>query len=105
MARFSKITKALLAEVVAVDDVNDALFRFQTAIGIDDGGIAGVVFSGGWDDEWSSASAERRHEMMAHYIGTERRMAGPSTKARVVRSAPFPHPCERPISASPNAKA
>lgn len=103
MARFSKITKALLAEVVAIDDLNDALFRFQTAIGIDDGGVAGVVFSGTWDDEWPTASAERRHEMMAHYIGTERRMAGPSTKARTVSTA-LPQLSERTNSASPDVK-
>jgi len=76
MARFSKITKVLLAEVVAIDDLNDALFRFQTAIGIDDGGVASIVFSGGWDDEWPSATAERRQQMMDHYIGAERAMTG-----------------------------
>lgn len=76
MARFSEITKGLLSEVVAIDDLNDALFLFQTAIGIDDGGVAGVVFSGGWDDEWHSATAARRHEMMAHYVSVEHAMAG-----------------------------
>lgn len=105
MARFSKITKSLLAEVVAMDDLDDALFRFQTAIGIDDGGVAALVFSGSWDDEWPSANAERRHEMLAHYIGTERRMASPPAKARAASTAPLSPPCEAPNMANPDAKA
>lgn len=55
-----------------MDDVNEALFKFQNAVGIDDGGIAGVVFSGGLDDEWPTASIQRRHEIMSRYIEVER---------------------------------
>lgn len=76
MARFSLITKKLVAAAVATDDLNDALYQFQNAIGIDSGDVAGVVFSGGWDDEWTTASLARRHEMMTHYVATERASAG-----------------------------
>jgi hypothetical protein len=75
MANLNLITPALVAEVVAIDDVNDALFRFQTEVGIDDGGVAGIAFSGGWDTEWPSATIEQRHSMMARYIEAERAFA------------------------------
>lgn len=77
MPRFSRITEKLITEAVKTDDLNDALYRFQNAIGIDSGDIAGVVFSGGWDDEWPLATIERRREMMDHYISVERSSAGP----------------------------
>lgn len=76
MADFSKVNDELLATVVATDDLNDALFDFQLTVGINDGGVAALVFSGGWDDEWPSATKERRHQMMQHYIGVERSFAG-----------------------------
>jgi hypothetical protein len=77
MPRFSQITKKLITEAVTTDDLNDALFRFQNAIGIDSGDIAGVVFTGVWDDEWPLATIKRRREMMDHYISVERSSAGP----------------------------
>lgn len=75
MGTFDQIPEQLVEDTIAKDDLNDALFDFQNAIGIDDGGVAGVVFSGGWDDEWPTATQERRREMMAHYIGVERSFA------------------------------
>lgn len=75
MADFSKVNDELLAKVVATDDLNDALFDFQLTVGINDGGVAALVFSGGWDDEWASATSERRHQMMQHYIRVERSFA------------------------------
>jgi hypothetical protein len=75
MTDLSNISDSLIAKVVTIDDVDEALFEFQTAVGIDDGGIAGVVFSGGWDAEWRTASTERRSSMMAHYINVERSFA------------------------------
>jgi len=43
--RFSQITKKLITEAVTTDNLTDALFRFQNAIGIDSGDVAGVVFN------------------------------------------------------------
>lgn len=77
MPRFSQITEKLITEAVTTDDLNDALYRFQNAIGIDSGDIAGVVFTGAWDDEWPLTTIERRREMMDHYISVERSSAGP----------------------------
>ena len=67
----SRITEELIRAAIANDDLNDALFTFQQTIGVDDGGVAAVVFSGGWDDEWPSANAARRLEMMNRYVGLE----------------------------------
>lgn len=75
MARFSRITKKLIAVAVVCDDLNQGLCDFQNAIGIDSGDVAGVVFTGDWEREWPIASQERRQEMMAHYIHTERCIA------------------------------
>lgn len=75
MAAFDQITEQLIEDTIAKDDLNDALFDFQNAIGIDDGGVAGVVFSGSWGDEWPTATPARRREMMAHYIDVERSFA------------------------------
>lgn len=77
MARFSKITRKLLNETVSHSDLNSALFHFQSTIGIDSGDVAGRVFGTGWDDEWPTAPADRRHEMMKHYIELERFYAQP----------------------------
>jgi hypothetical protein len=71
MARISRITKKLITATVSNDDLNDALFDFQNAIGIKSGDVAGQVFSGGWNEEWKGASLERRREMMSHYIAVE----------------------------------
>lgn len=46
----------------------------MTAIGIHDEGVAGVVLSGHWDDEWPSVTKDLCHKMMAPYIGAERAM-------------------------------
>jgi hypothetical protein len=72
MARLSRITQKLVRTAVSTDDLTDALFAFQNAVGISAGDVAGRVFAFGWDDEWPAASPERRHEMMEHYIGAER---------------------------------
>ena len=67
------IADKLLAQTIAEDNLNDASFMFQSAIGIDSGDVAGLVFSGrDWDSEWPLASPNRRIEMMSHYIDVER---------------------------------
>lgn len=73
MIDFMLITDKLLTRTIAENDLNDALFMFQNAVGIDSGDVAGLVFSGrGWDTEWPLASPDRRIEMMNHYIDVER---------------------------------
>lgn len=76
MPRFSRITKKLIATAVSTDDLNNALYDFQCAIGIHDGDVAGVVFAGPREEEWPTATPERRREMMKHYIDVERTCAG-----------------------------
>jgi hypothetical protein len=72
---FHRITDELIAQAVAVDDLNDALFAFQCHIGIDAGDVASIVFCGAWEDEWPTATHPRRREMVDHYIEAERRYA------------------------------
>lgn len=67
----NRITDELISATVANDDLTDALFSFQQAIGVDDGGVAAAVFSGGWDEEWPGANAVRRREMMDRYVSLE----------------------------------
>lgn len=72
MPRFSRITKMLITRTVETDNLDDALFAFQNAIGITCGGIASQVFSDGWDEEWPKAAETRRREMLNYYIVRER---------------------------------
>lgn len=72
MASISDITEELINTAVATDDLTDALFDFQKAIGVDAGDVAARAFGFGWDEEWPGATAARRGEMMDHYIGLER---------------------------------
>jgi len=71
MAVERRITKELISATVVNDDLNEALFAFQQAIGVDDGGVAAAVFSQGWDEEWPGASEARRRAMMDHYVSLE----------------------------------
>jgi hypothetical protein len=75
MARISDITEELINAAVANDDLTDALYNFQNAIGIDAGDVAGLVFGFGWDDEWPDATPTRRREMMDRYVDRERQYA------------------------------
>lgn len=75
MTNVSAITEDLINTAVATDDLTDALFNFQTAIGQDDGGVAALVFSGDWATEWPTASPARRREMMDRYVELERHYA------------------------------
>jgi len=45
MAVDRRITKELISATVVNDDLNEALFAFQQAFGVDDGGVAAAVFS------------------------------------------------------------
>lgn len=72
-----RITDELIASTVATDDLDDALFAFQSHIGIDAGDVASIVFCGEWEEEWPNASHSRRREMLDHYINTERLYAEP----------------------------
>jgi len=72
MASISDITEELINTAVATDDLTDALFNLQRAIGVDAGDVAARVFGFGWDEEWPGATTDRRREMMDHYIELER---------------------------------
>ncbi len=66
-----EFTVELLSKAVATSDLNEALFALQNAVGIDCGGIAGMVFGSAWSSEWPGASPERRLEMMKYYASRE----------------------------------
>ena len=72
MAGNRDITEDLINAAVATHDLTDALFNFQSAIGVDAGDVAARLFGAGWDDEWPGATGARRGEMMAQYIELER---------------------------------
>lgn len=72
---FHRITEELVSNTAATDDLNDALFAFQNHIGINAGDVAGIVFGGGWEEEWPTATLSRRREMMDHYTAIERHYA------------------------------
>ena len=72
MASISDITEELINTAVATDDLTDALFNFQRAIGVDAGDVAARVFGFWWDEEWPGATAARRREMVDYYVELER---------------------------------
>jgi hypothetical protein len=53
-----------------IDDVDAALLTLMNIAGIDDGGVAGIVFSG---FDWGGASQSERVDQLAEWIRTERR--------------------------------
>ena len=52
-----------------IDDVDAALLALMNIAGIDDGGVAGIVFSG---FDWNGASQSERVDQLAEWIRTER---------------------------------
>lgn len=72
MASICDITEDLISKMVATDDLTEALFDFQGAIGVDSGDVAARVFGFGWAEEWPGSTAGRRREMLDRYIEQER---------------------------------
>jgi hypothetical protein len=55
----------------AIDDIDAALLPLMKIAGIDDGGIAGIVFSGGEAESWPQESMRSRAAMLCHWMAVE----------------------------------
>jgi hypothetical protein len=60
------LTQALLARTI-----DEACLAIQDALGITDGGVASVVFSGIEDNEWQKMTTDERRARLAEYLATE----------------------------------
>lgn len=66
------ITPEMIKTASLVDDIDDAIRPLQEAAGIEDGGLASVVFSGILDhDTWPTATPEDRIEGIENWIKLE----------------------------------
>ena len=75
MADFTQATEYLLIVVVGFDDFELAISNLQSAIGIDKGSVAAIIFWPTFVGEWPTASAKRRRSLIQQYIKFERDMA------------------------------
>lgn len=80
LALISRIPPApnLLEKALQTDNLDAALGMLMGAIGISDGGVAGIVFTGEWrdtgldgDKAWEAGDADARREMLSHWFGAE----------------------------------
>lgn len=71
-----------LQHVATISDLDDAALAIQTELGIEDGDLAGIFFSGRddqdrlWWDAWPSMSPEARRAKLDEYVENERLFAG-----------------------------
>jgi hypothetical protein len=68
---------ALIETAARCTDLDRACAVIQRYIGQDDGGVAGLVFSGPEGDEYETADLARRKELLANYLLTEEAMQRP----------------------------
>jgi sugar (pentulose or hexulose) kinase len=54
-----------------INDIDEALRHLMKIAFIDDGGIAGIVFSGGEVDSWPHDSKRERIRMLAYWLAVE----------------------------------
>lgn len=90
---FAAITPDLIDIAVATDDLDAALSALQKAAGIEDGGVAGIVFVGDGEDRWPTALNNERRQMLNNWINVEKQYAEKEhsvalPKARVRSSTP-----------------
>lgn len=71
-----KITTEMLEAAAKVDDLDEALRGVMDAVGIEDGGVAGMVFSGDWEGEWPTASEAERMHMLTKWREAEEMNGG-----------------------------
>jgi hypothetical protein len=71
------ITADMLIGAAAINDLDEALRSVMDVVGIDDGGVAGLVFSGDRDrDWWPTAAHTERMEMLRRWAAAEEAMGG-----------------------------
>ena len=56
--------------VVEIEDLDDSMFKVQEMIGIDDGGVCGIYWSG-IEDKWVNGTKEERLQHIEGYIKLE----------------------------------
>jgi len=66
-----RITDAMLVAAVDIDDLDEALRSVMDQVGIDDGGVAGIVFCGRFEEDWPTASRDYRLTMLQHWREAE----------------------------------
>jgi len=77
MPRIQDISHAEQVAASQIDDLDDAISRLQKVAGIEDGGVASLVFSGvddaGRDSYaiWKTASTFRRRRMIMLWLSAE----------------------------------
>lgn len=62
---------AAIKSAVACDDLDEACRFIQGALGVTDGGVAGMYFSGPQGDSWETLSRDDRLDAMRSYIASE----------------------------------
>jgi hypothetical protein len=63
----------LLSQAIHATELDDAVSVLQTALGIETGDIAAVVFSGflRGDDSWFDLSTDERRKWLANWLAAE----------------------------------
>jgi hypothetical protein len=68
----TKIEDHMLAAAAHIHDLDEALRSVMDQVGITDGGVAGMVFSGDKDHSWwPNATYAERMEMLWHWAAAE----------------------------------
>lgn len=70
---------ALLSAALLCDNLDDAVRPIQEALGITDGGVAALAFSGlpDGDDSWPKLSPDERREWLCRWLAIEIASAEP----------------------------
>lgn len=66
-----KITDEMLAAAAKIDDIDEAVRSVMDQVGIDEGGVAGIAFSG-LEDPWASLSDDERLHWLEGWRDSER---------------------------------
>lgn len=66
-----KTLRQTIAAATLEPDLDKALVPIQATLGQDDGGPAGVFFSGNNGETWPTLTPEERHEVLLDYIASE----------------------------------
>jgi hypothetical protein len=67
-----RITDDMLVDATKIDDVNEALRSVMDQVGIDEGGVAGRVFCGEFEEDWPTADAHYRLAMLREWHDVEK---------------------------------
>jgi hypothetical protein len=67
-----RITDDMLIAATLIDDLDAAVKSVMDQVGIDEGGVAGLVFGGVYADAWPTADPHYRLAMLREWRDTER---------------------------------